>query len=130
MQVTADDERELNLIVSESDTIYIPCKPIVGTNQVVVWEIDGLTYPDTQLPPTHEQHYGGIIVFNASADILGSKYRCFSHTDSEPKELFTVHLKWNTIDPSIPQIGRSGTLIIIILAYIQNHMYMFAFSSI
>lgn len=103
-----DNDKQLNLIVSDGDTLYIPCKPIVGTNSVVVWEIDGLTYPDTQLPPTHEQHYGGIIVYNASAEFLGSKYRCYTHTDSVPKELFTVHLKPNTIDPDIPQLDRLG----------------------
>lgn len=74
------------------DVLYLPCLPVLGTYDATVWSIDGKIYPSTRLPPYHVQHYGGLILFNTSLDIVGKVYKCFSIEDNNLKLLDTVDL--------------------------------------
>ena len=84
------ENNTLKLRITESDTLYIPCVPAVGMLNVSVWSIDGALYPFTRLRPNHIQHFGGIILYHASQQITGSRYRCYRTVNNYLELLYTV----------------------------------------
>ncbi len=101
---------ELRLRVTERDTIFIPCIPALGTNNVTIWGIDGSLYPFLELPLYHIHQQGGIIVYNVSRINNASRiYQCYSTTKSTIQKQFTIQLNFYE-GQSEDELSTSGFL--------------------
>ncbi len=88
-------DTELRLQVTESDTIFIPCIPALGTNNVTIWGIDGSLYPFLELPLYHIHQRGGIIVYNVSRiNNASGVYQCYSTVKNILQKQFTIRLNF------------------------------------
>ncbi len=95
------DDSQLRLQVTRSDTIFIPCLPVLGTTYTV-WKIDDSLYPLFELPLYHTHQSGGLVVSNIS-ESTGSNYTCYSVFNNLLQKHFDIYLVFS--DPGSAQSG-------------------------
>ncbi len=88
------DIPQLRMQVTTSDTIFIPCVPALGTNNVTIWGIDGSLYPNFELPTSFTHQLSGLLVRNVS-QTLGSNFKCYSFEKNTLQEKFMIDLSFN-----------------------------------
>lgn len=115
-----DDAATLQLRVTEGDIVFLPCVPALGTNDVSIWDINGMSYPFTRLPQYHAEHYGGIILLNTTLNRMErATYRCFSIVNNSVQLIFTIKV---IIEPFKGPKGKKISMVI--FTYLCAYVYI------